>query len=259
MNEPRDTQVMHAVLHGRLTKLELPVPGEELLPGVIWGAFDEIGTPAWWAGQCWQQRRLNRYCDLRLGRNLVEEVAACLLGGYGMPAELGLGAYEAVRREGILDLQEKADAARIEAVLSQPIPYGQGHRTYRFPRQKARYLAGCLERLRYFSEPESDRALRDALATLPGVGLKTASWVVRNYRRSHAVAVLDVHILRACRNVALFPAAWTPQSHYRALEAKFLAFASALGTDAGLLDAVMWDFMRRIPKAPAKGQLTLAI
>ncbi len=176
-----------------------------------------------------------------------------------MPAELGLGAYDAVRREGLLDLQEKVDVGRIEAVLSKPIPYGHGYRAYRFPRQKARYLAGCLERLRCFSEPNSDRALRDALATFPGVGLKTASWVVRNYRASHAVAVLDVHILRACRNVGLFPATWTPQSHYRALEAKFLAFASALNTDAGLLDAVMWDFMRRIPKSPSKGQLALAI
>lgn len=259
MNERQNPQIMYAVLHGELARLELPSPGEELLPGVAWGAFDEIGTPAWWAGQCWQQRSLNRYSDLRLGRNLVEEVAACLLGGYGMPAELGLGAYETVRREGLLELHEKIDAGRIEAVLSQPIPLGRGHRTYRFPRQKARYLAGCLERLRSFSEPESDRALRDALATLPGVGLKTASWVVRNYRASHAVAVLDVHILRGCRNVGLFPAAWTPLSHYRALEAKFLAFADALNADAGLLDAVMWDFMRRIPKPPAKEQLALAV
>jgi thermostable 8-oxoguanine DNA glycosylase len=251
-------QDMYTIVDGELGVHTLPAPDVELLPGVCWGAFDEIMTPAWWAGQCWQQRLLNRYADLRLGRDLVEEVAACLLGGYGMPAELGLGAYEAVRNAGLLSLERWVCETEIEAVLSRPVRVGHTFRSYRFPKQKAGYLAGCLRRLRNFVEPESDRALRDALATLPGVGLKTASWVVRNYRGSHAVAVLDVHILRAGRHMGLFPAQWTPQRHYRPLEAQFLAFAAAIATDAGLLDAVMWDFMRRIPNVASTKRIAAA-
>lgn len=242
-------QVMHAVLNGELLSRSFPAADAHVLPDVTWGSFDQLMTPAWWAGQCWQQRVLNRYAELRLGRDLIEETAACLLGGYGMPAELGLGAYAAVRDAGLL-AGGPVSAADIEKVLRQPIPYGEGYRAYRFPRQKASYLAACLEQLADFREPHSDRALRDALATLPGVGLKTASWVVRNYRGSHAVAVLDVHILRAGRHMNLFPVHWTPQKHYRALEAQFLALAAAIETDAGLLDAVMWDFMRRLPRTP---------
>jgi len=241
-------QIMHAYLGGRTRNVSMPPADDEVLPGVLWGAFDELMTPAWWAGQCWQQDVLGRYADLKLGRNLTEELAACLLGGFGMPAELGLAAYSAVRAEGMLAVGSAVDALTLEAVLMRPLAYGDGYRSYRFPRQKACYLAGCLKRLQNFCEPESDRGLRDALATFPGVGLKTASWVVRNYRGSHAVAVLDVHILRAGRHVGLFPRRWTPQSHYSALESQFLAFASAIKVRAGLLDAVMWDFMRRMPK-----------
>ena len=48
--------------------------------------------------------------------------------------------------------------------------------------------------------------LRDALTAIPGVGLKTASWAVRNHRASDSVAVLDVHIVRACEHLGVFPA-----------------------------------------------------
>ena len=241
-------QIMYAVAGGSLISRTFPEPAEPVLPGVTWGAFDHLMTSAWWAGQCWHHTVLGRFSDLRLGRDLVEEVAACLLGGFGMPAEMGLAAYDAVRLEGLLRLDREVEEAELEEVLARPLYWHGKTRYYRFPRQKARYLARCLTQLRDFGEPESDRALRDALATLPGVGLKTASWVVRNYRGSHAVAVLDVHILRACRELGVFPRAWAPQTHYRALEAQFLAFAAAIEVEAGLLDAVMWDHMRRMPK-----------
>ena len=38
-------QVMHANLHGVLRTLRLPEPDEPVLPGIIWGAFDELLTP----------------------------------------------------------------------------------------------------------------------------------------------------------------------------------------------------------------------
>ncbi len=36
------------------------------------------------------------------------------------------------------------------------------------------------------------------------------------------------------------------QRHYCTLEDAFLCFASALDTDAGMLDGLMWDYMRRV-------------
>lgn len=97
------------------------------------------------------------------------------------------------------------------------------------------------------SEPAGDTDLRDTLATLPGVGLKTASWIVRNYRASGAVAIIDVHILRAGHHLGLFESQWTPSNQYRLLESQFLKFAAAIETLPTLLDSIMWDQMRRMP------------
>ena len=236
---------MYAVVNGDLCELRLPKPDDQVLPGIPWGAFDELTTPAYWRSQAWQVAATGALGNFRLGRSLIEETAACLLGGYGMPAELGLAAYDRLRERGLL--AGLPGPATLEAVLSEPLRIGAACRAYRFPRQKARYLAACLSRLKQFIEPASDVALRDLLATLPGVGLKTASWIVRNYRGSDAVAVIDIHILRAGRHIGLFDANWTPQACYRKLEQAFLCFANAIETRASLLDSIMWDQMRRMP------------
>jgi len=251
-------QVMYAVVNGALRELTLPKPDEHVLPGIRWGAFDELMTPAYWRSQAWQlAEEEGAFGDFRLGRSLVEETAACLLGGYGMPAELGLAAYGRLRARGLLI--GLPSSGTLEAALSEPFQIGAVCRAYRFPRQKARYLAACLGQLKYFAEPADDDALRDRLATLPGVGLKTASWIVRNYRASNAVAVIDIHILRAGRHIGLFDPNWTPQACYHKLERAFLRFASALGTPASLLDSIMWDQMRRMPsKSRTNGQMAFA-
>ena len=240
-------QTMYAVLDGTLHELQLPSPDSRLLPGIQWGSFDELMTPAYWKGQAWQHERLGSYDELRLGRSLTEELAACLLGGYGMPAELGLAAYRRLRDRGLLGTVPTVGA--LESALSEPFVVGRGvTRRYRFPRQKARYLAGCLQAIQDIDLPTSDRTLRDLLLQLPGIGPKTASWIVRNHRGSDAVAIIDVHILRAGRHVGLFPVSWQPQQHYVALESAFLEFASALDVRVSLLDALIWDYMRNLPR-----------
>jgi endonuclease III len=164
-----------------------------------------------------------------------------------MTADLALAAYWRLRDTGML--HGTPTAAQIEAALSEPFHIHGRIRRYRFPRQKARYLSACLECLIEFSEPEDDLMFRDNLAELPGIGPKTASWVVRNLRPSSAVAIIDVHILRAGRFIGLFPDSWEPQRNYRDLEGKFVAFADALEVPPAILDGLMWDYMRRLSPA----------
>lgn len=247
-------QVVHALLGGNLHELTLPTPFEEVVPGVPWGSFDELMTPAYWRVQAWQHSIIGTYKQLRFGRSLREELAACLLGGFGMPAELGLAAYTRIRGLGLLGTAPTA--ALLEEILSEPLVIGGRQRTYRFPRQKARYLASCLEFMDGFIEPTSDVELRDALTAMPGIGLKTASWIVRNYRGSNLVAVIDIHILRAGRHVGLFEASWNPVRNYHVLECAFINFAVAIGCDAAELDALMWDQMRRMPSIRVTSELT---
>jgi len=86
--------------------------------------------------------------------------------------------------------------------------------------------------------------LRDELLNLEGVGPKTASWIVRNLRGSDEVAILDIHVLRACSAMAVFPEEVSLPKDYEALERRFLNFATAIEVRASILDAVMWTEMR---------------
>lgn len=255
-------QIMYSHIAGELRELTLPPVNEEVLPGIFWGAFDELLTPAYWRGQAWQHTESGTFCDFRLGRSLEEEVAACLLGGWGMPAELALAAYSRVRERNLL--RPGTTAQELEAALSEPFVFHGRERKYRFIRQKARYLSGCLAQLPDLIPSENDIAFRDRLNELPGIGLKTASWVVRNLRPQSEVAILDIHILRVGQHLGLFPETWRPETHYRQLEARFIAFARAIDVSAATLDGLMWDHMRRLSailrktRAPAE-QLELFV
>ncbi|MGG5819346.1 hypothetical protein [Falsiroseomonas sp. HW251] len=236
--------------------LRLPDPDEEALPGVPWGRADELMTPAYWKGQCWQAERLGWHGTFRLGADLREEVAACMLGGWGMPAELGLAAFRRLRDRGLL--RGPTSAHVLEAALSEPLVIGNTRRRYRFPRQRAAHLSGCLSALEMLREPEGDREVRDALIVLPGVGWKTASWVVRNHRASSAVAIIDVHVVRAGVVAGVFDPAWTPERNYRELEQAFLDLADAMGVRAALLDAVIWEQMRRFGNLAIEAAICVA-
>jgi hypothetical protein len=69
---------------------------------------------------------------------------------------------------------------------------------------------------------------------------------VRNYRGSDSVAIIDVHVLRAGRHIGLFEEELRSDQHYFRLENDFLAFAAAIDVRPALLDALMWDYMRRL-------------
>ena len=83
-------------------QVELPSANVELMEGVRWGSVDAFPTPAYWAYQVVARRLVGKPAGYRLGRTLAEEVAACLLGGHGIPATVGLAAYDRMRERGAL-------------------------------------------------------------------------------------------------------------------------------------------------------------
>lgn len=235
------TQQIWLRLDDKVSLIELPAPDRFVIAGVAWGHWDELFSPAFWKCQATFSQHGRSH---QLGENLIEETAACLLGGYGIPAELGLAAFYRLRREDLL--QERTTEAEIEVALARPFVIAGKSRRYRFPRQKARYLVRALQSLPHMTPPECSRHLRDELMSLPGIGPKTASWIVRNHRDSDDVAIIDVHILRAGRMIGLFDGGWRVPHDYQKYETAFLCFCDALSVRASLLDSIIWDFMRRL-------------
>lgn len=237
-------QVIWATVGDKYVQFGLPDPQAELLPQVQWGCADEFGTPSFWKLQTALHREQRPAINHQLGQDLLQEVAACILGGYGIPAELGLAAFERLRTRDLLD--GYASAELIEVALSEPMLVGGKFRKYRFITRKALHVATTLSTLRCLKAFRSDRDLREILLRLPGIGPKTASWIVRNHMNSSNVAILDVHVIRACCSMGVFPVWANVAKHYYELETRFLEFCDRIEEPAAIVDALMWDYMRRI-------------
>jgi N-glycosylase/DNA lyase len=211
-----------------------------------WGFAHELGTAAYWVEQTRLRDTPESYA---LGATLAEEVAACLLGGHGIPADIGLAAYRAVRDAGLLDAP--ADTDVYEAVLATPLRVPGRDRAvrYRFARQRARRLAESLAVLDRAVPPADPLALRSWLMNLPGVGPKTASWIVRNRSASDEIAIIDVHVHRAGIAAGFFSASWLLPRDYAIFEAAFCRVAALGGVSAAALDACVWDQMQRLGRA----------
>ena len=225
--------------------MPLPGPEEEVVPGVCWGRFDAFFTPAFWKARVWIDGDCSPMLDYSLGKSLREEVAACLLGGFGMQAEIGLAAFERLKGLGLLD--GKATHSAVEAALREPLCVAGRRVKYRYPTTKSRFLSVSMARMCDARAPTGDPpAFRDWLLTFPGIGLKTASWITRNYLHTDDVAILDIHVIRAGVLMGLFsPRSRVPRDYYT-MEERLVAFAKAMEVRLSEFDSVLWCYMRQL-------------
>lgn len=241
------TQTAAVLTRSGAIQVELPDPNVELLPGVRWGSVDAFPTPSYFVFQVIARRLVGRTPQYSLGRTLAEEVGACLLGGHGIPGQVGIAAYEHLRSKRAFTGAIIPSAKQLEAWLREPIQVGKRVLHYRFAAQKARYLAQALPMLQGVPTFTVGRHLRDWLLDVPGVGPKTASWIARNWLHADDVAILDIHIMRVGQLAGVFPKNFIVERHYLELEKLFLAFSAALDVRPSELDAVIWYEMASSP------------
>jgi len=239
-----------------VVQFELPAPNTQLLPGLKWGALDAFPTPAYWAYQVLARRVLAGPPQHRLGQTLAEEVVACLLGGHGVSAELGLAAFRRLRSDGLL--RQTPSVEVLQDVLRQPLAVDGREIRYRFASRKATFIAAALRTLAEVAPPEDEgRRLRDWLLHLDGIGYKTASWVARNWLGADDVAILDVHLMRAGSLGGFLDGTLDLSRHYLTLEKQFLRFSEAIGVRPSELDAVIWQEMKASPRTVRRLMVTL--
>lgn len=232
--------------------LSLPHAETEIVSGVRWGDPCTLFTPAYWYTQYVMRNPSQTPTRHRIGLTFAEEVAACLLGGHGIPAEVGKAAFEHVKQAGLIqDLCD--DATVLEDALCEPLQIGNRMVRYRFWKKKAWYLASAFRHLR-FAQLTLDDAfeLRNELMAVPGIGPKTASWIVRNWTSSNAIAILDIHVVRACVLMNLFSSHDRVEKSYLQMEMRFVALANNLTVPTSDLDALIWSMMRTTPHLVAR-------
>lgn len=226
------------------TTIDLPAHDAEVLPGVTWGFASDPAAPAYWAARCrWPDDRLPDFIEK--GRSLLEAVGFCLLGGFGIKYEINQAAFDRLQAYGAFGPDSSPVEADLARLLTDPLEVGGRHVRYRFPNQRARRLTAMHAALATMEiEDLPALEMRNRLQQIEGIGPKTASWIVRNFLGSDEVAIIDIHVIRACRSMSLFPDKFALPRDYAQLERRFLDFADGIGIQASVLDAVMWTEVR---------------
>lgn len=221
-----------------------PDKNTELSPGLKWGVCYQLYTPAFWK----LQYLMNSFPEAddahQLGDDIVEEIVQCMLGGYGIPSEMGTMAFERLKNRDLIRHNISFDT--LFQALKEPFLTEKGrYANYRFSHQKATYIYDLLKRNDLDFIPENhDLKLRDWLLELKGIGPKTASWITRNWLRSERVAILDIHILRAGTITGFFNKNPNVATHYYDLEANYLNFCNHLEVRPSDMDAIIWSYMK---------------
>jgi N-glycosylase/DNA lyase len=217
-----------------------------LAPDVYWrhaweiaGAhYPQPAAPSDSSGETWVRR----------------ELLFCLLGGHGVPYELNRSATDVLWLRGLFR-HWRPNRDRLEAELSRaqftPPRRDGSKRKYRYPRRKAQLLVDATrwleERgslLSALREVDSERQRRLFLCECPGIGLKSASWLLRNCGLAGELAILDVHVLRVMRDSGRTQR--DTIGDYEGLEQIFLAWCRELGTEPAGFDLMLWEWTRAI-------------
>ena len=241
------------VINDQLVERLMPAAEQEAMTGVRWGDPWALFTPAYWLAQGWMaELDVKPVTHYRARGDAVHELVFCLLGGYGITAEMAHAAYERCLEAGLVERRD-ADAAAWTTVLQTRLTVGGRETHYRYPNQKAKFIAGAMAAIH--SEPlrlDSGRALRDQLLVLKGVGYKTASWVARNILDCDDVAILDVHLIRAGQLCGFYSHTDRVEREYIRMESLFLEFCRVLRLRPAAMDCLMWDHMREAGDLPLK-------
>ena len=187
---------------------------------------------------------------------LRQELVFCLLGGHGVSFELALSATDVVMGlcpfDPVWEPVELAGALREELASAQFDPRRKdgGFRRYRYPNRKAELLVkarewvlagGGLEDTLQRRHCEFER--RNWLCDCPGIGPKSASWLLRNTGHAENLAILDVHILRAMQEAGRLPPMSLPRD-YGLVEEQFVRWCEELEASVSALDLFLWEWQR---------------
>lgn len=188
-------------------------------------------------------------------QELRAQLLFCLIGGHGISYEHNLSVADRLWALGLFRSDECQLGKRlIEAQLRKaqfdpPRRDGQLRR-YRFPKRKADLLYRAQLWLRDYpslaatlTAIKDERDRRDLLCDCPGIGPKSASWLLRNCGYAERLAVLDIHVLRAMQSCGRIDRADLARD-YEFVEAAYLGWCREYDADPARFDLLVWDFSR---------------
>ena len=188
---------------------------------------------------------------------IEDELLFCLLGGFGITYEHGRSACDTIRQLRPFS-DEWNDHDLFEAIVAalmrpqfEPRRVDGSFRRYRFPIQKASVILKARKWVRaqepfdeHLLQLDSAKDRRRFLSECPGVGFKTASWLLRNLGLGDELAIIDIHILRALVGAKRIPDGIQMPKDYDMAEEAFLAWCDELGAPSAAFDLFVWHWQR---------------
>ena len=191
------------------------------------------------------------------GLNVEGELLFCLMGGFGITFEHGRSAAEVIWQ--LRPFSEDWDDQDLFDAISDALMQPQFEptkadgtlRCYRFPHRKASIIVNAREWLRGNSPLHqrllalgSCRERREYLTDCPGIGFKTASWLLRNLGMGAELATIDIHVQRALTDAGRVPDSIQLPRDYELVEEAFLEWCNDLGASAAAFDLFIWHWQR---------------
>lgn len=190
-------------------------------------------------------------------REPERELLFCLLGGHGVTYELARSAAEVIGH--LEPFSMERDREELMTLLVETLrganfgpPRVDGSlRRYRYPERKAEMITQAREWLGEVGGLEQAVALhgdltakRRLLCTCPGIGPKTASWLLRNLGWADRVAVVDVHVLRLLIDLGYLGEYARMPRDYELAEQQFLALCREFDAPPAAFDLFAWEWQR---------------
>lgn len=194
---------------------------------------------------------------------VLDEFFFVLLGGFGISYELNLSGLQILKQQDLFNetfYQEKNTLNIIEEKIRgqfskkqfSPATSNGQLRKYRYIETKPKTISNACywlwencewelhEKLQTLNSCES----RMWLCNCPGIGMKSASWLLRNTGFSEDCAVFDVHIIRFLSYLGFPTHEPLTEKIYLKLEDGLRKVCSSIGVSLGKMDYLLWLLSR---------------
>ncbi|MGE7273609.1 hypothetical protein ACQKK5_19360 [Brevibacillus panacihumi] len=194
---------------------------------------------------------------------VLDEFFFVLLGGFGISYELNISALQILKLQGLFEeryYQDKNSLNFIENKIREefskqqfaPTTSNGQPRKYRYIETKPRTISNAgywlwencqwklYDKLQNMNTTES----RMWLCSCPGIGMKSASWFLRNTGFSEDCAVFDVHIIRFLDYLGFNTPNPLTEKMYLYLEDALRKECRNAGVSLGKMDYLLWLLSR---------------
>ncbi len=202
-------------------------------------------------------KEVNEYVKITDNEALIDEFFFVILGGFGISYELNKSGLKVMKNQGYINRALYTENMFKETVYFiqkefskkqfEPKTNNNEFRKYRFIESKPALIASAgnwlLKECRWDLNMllnDNEINVRKVLCSCPGIGMKSASWFLRNTGYNYNYAVLDIHILRFISRIGIDVPEVITEKGYIHLEEKLRDICDAINVPLGEMDYLLW-------------------